>query len=577
VADSEPSSYPPHYPHDGSYADLLAWHLEYWGTRPTASTTVNGEPWSKAEFCLAIYSVDHQDSARTNLHNWLGAKGAPDETRHSLIQEELFGNNVAFQRWRIDLENARKRSPKGKNQRTRQFPDPPPAIKLEASIPRLSAHFMGRDEEVNQLASLLSSIDGPSAILVQGGPGIGKTEFTKAAAHHSKVVNRFGTCRFYIPLENTTTVATMERQIAEAIGCDQARGLSAFLEILKATQTLLILDGFETPLGADRKAAAELLAKLADVATIVISMRGRQQIRGLPSVHECVLQPLSEASSIDLFAAIAGKWVLDDYDLDDTIERLDGIPLAIELIAHRARSLSSLEPLMVEWFQVGSEFVRDPDAEENRQTSLSYSIELSLDRLDAEEGDDPALLLFGLLGVLPDGLARYDIWGLIGRDAFTGTEDLLRTGLAFEREGRVLMLQPIRDHARQHYKLVDYKNNWWANYFVEQLEIKSILLQNNPTSTEIYIYIFENYFNFHRSFSKKRNENDETDRMNRAENMLGEHHCRVMELQKNGDLDGDFDMGKYNPWKRINFHRRRLKEPMLIRALRRAGIKFPRD
>ena len=125
-----------HYPREGTYADLLAWHLEYWGTRPSGDTSTNGTPWDEDEFRLTAFapSAPAQDAARSNLNNWLAKgknprkpKSAPNDHNHSMVAKALFGDppSPQFSEWRADLEMARQRSTLGRNKRTRFFPEPP--------------------------------------------------------------------------------------------------------------------------------------------------------------------------------------------------------------------------------------------------------------------------------------------------------------------------------------------------------------------------------------------------------------------------------------------------------------------
>lgn len=121
---------PAFYPRGGSYADFLAWHLEYWGTRETGNTAEKGEPWDLKDFIVKAFAADAnaQNSARVGLRNWLATaippNSSPNEVNNSLIQNALFGNNSKFDEWRKDLNDARERCTEGRNRRTKEFPKP---------------------------------------------------------------------------------------------------------------------------------------------------------------------------------------------------------------------------------------------------------------------------------------------------------------------------------------------------------------------------------------------------------------------------------------------------------------------
>lgn len=110
---SQSPQYHSSYPHDGTYADLLWWHLKVWGTRPDGNTKTSGSRWRSNEFLKAAFG-DTQPTLRT-LANWLGAGNPPDDTNAAFVSHALFGTETKFDDWRTDLELARARSRKGAN------------------------------------------------------------------------------------------------------------------------------------------------------------------------------------------------------------------------------------------------------------------------------------------------------------------------------------------------------------------------------------------------------------------------------------------------------------------------------
>ena len=469
VAGSEPVAHPPYYPHGGTYADLLAWHLKYWGTRPGGSTTANGQPWDLNDFRLKAFSIDGQDAARTGLNNWLGAKGAPNETNHSLIQQALFGGNPIYDGWRDDLENARRHSPKGKNQSTRKYPEPPPVVKPPAApFPRPTPHFVGRGDEVEGLARALA-LEGATAILIQGGPGIGKTELTKAIADHADVTARFGEHRLFVRLETATTAAAMQDNIIRTIGCDAQYGLQAALSTLRGKQTLLLLDNLETPWEPreQREAVEQTLADLAIVPDLAVlaSFRGRELVGGLRWIEHAV-EALPRSVAIELFASVAGQWVQDDPLLDNFVDALGGIPLAVVLVARRAYGRTSLGSLWREWERQGPDFAIRPHSEAVRLASLSRSIELSVCSLQLP-GNETAFRLLRLLASLPNGIWEENFDQIIGSNHFDAVERLLKTGLAFDDRGKLDLLPPIREYVYRYHKLDSEDTKHWSSFYVK--------------------------------------------------------------------------------------------------------------
>jgi tetratricopeptide (TPR) repeat protein len=465
---SEHPAYPAHYPLGGTFADFLCWHMDYWGTRPTGNTIRNAVPWTPDGFLQAAFgSAWENETYRVSLGYWRGARSAPREDSAIVIINEFFGNNPVFSQWRDDFEKAYRDSKgRGKNPRTKVFPDPPPIKTQTASIPRLTPYFMGRDDKRDELVdAILTEGDVSPAILVQGGPGMGKTELTKAIAHHAKIVEHFGERRWFVRLETATTAEAMKDAIIRELGCDPQQGFQAALNYLATARSLIVLDNLETPWEhpderRSTEAALTELAANADV-TVLASFRGMEKVGG-PRWQDHPLAELPYLDAVNLFASISGQWVQNDPDLSNFVEALGGIPLAIELVARRAHGRTSLTSLWREWLRIGADLAIHPDFEADRLTSLPHSIELSL---QSSRITPPAMRLFRLLGCLPAGLSVEDRDSLIGDDSFSAEERLLGVGLAIEPRGRTDLLPPIRDHALRHYKPEADDANQWVDYF----------------------------------------------------------------------------------------------------------------
>ncbi|WP_349636582.1 tetratricopeptide repeat protein [Sphingobium sp. MK2] len=127
ASQSERSEYPPYYPVEGNYGDLLRWHMDYWGTRPTGSTSVNGVPWKGDEFRREAFGNKWEEPTFiTGLRNWRGAGSAPNENNVKSIEEALFGANAIFNVWRKHFKKAWEQS-RGKNKNKSTIVIPPPS------------------------------------------------------------------------------------------------------------------------------------------------------------------------------------------------------------------------------------------------------------------------------------------------------------------------------------------------------------------------------------------------------------------------------------------------------------------
>lgn len=101
--------YPEGYPRNGTYSELLNWHLKVWGTRPGCGLQEPNALWDMMLFARqtheGIFWADKRHMER-NLKDWLshGHPVSPYSTRR--VELELFGNDRRLAHWRNDLRDA---------------------------------------------------------------------------------------------------------------------------------------------------------------------------------------------------------------------------------------------------------------------------------------------------------------------------------------------------------------------------------------------------------------------------------------------------------------------------------------
>lgn len=423
-------------------------------------------------FAAALHSglPDGKDEngPERNLRNWRNGTYLPDDKDDHRIFEVLFGDNLELAAWNDDLQNVLNNEREAKRQQAVRSPNITSTD--NRCVPRPTVHFVGRQQEVGRLAHVLASVEQTACVLIQGGPGIGKTELTKAIAHYADVAARFGSRRYFAPLEAANSAPSMRNTIARAVTGDPTTDFAFVIQILGEHPALLVLDNLETPWEPfdQRAATEELLAELAALSangvSLLASFRGRAAVGGARwSEHE--LLPLSPSLSATMFASIAGQWVESDAYLSNFIRALGGLPLAIDLVARRAHGRGSLAPLWREWQAIGAGFATRLDDGDCSKTSLAHSIELSL-RSPRLSANTDAVRLFSLLGYLPAGICCKDRDTLLGTKAFSAEESLLRTGLAYERDGRLDLLPPIRDYARRNVAMAEIDIITWIKFYL---------------------------------------------------------------------------------------------------------------
>jgi predicted ATPase len=245
------------------------------------------------------------------------------------------------------------------------------------------SRFVGRIRDVDALRGYLDR--GVRVITVLGPGGMGKTRL----AH--EVLERFGDCfesgAYFVDLTHATAPADLVALVAEAIGLPPSRGseTEARDNLTRALAAkpglLLVLDNMEQLLPA----AGEVVAGWSSTQILVTS-RERLHVAD-EVVYE--LGPLPEAVELFMQHAreIDGGFTPSEADLAaiaEITERLERIPLAIELAAARARALKPAELLarLTDRFELLVGGLRDRPL---RQATLYQAIEWSWTLLDDGE------------------------------------------------------------------------------------------------------------------------------------------------------------------------------------------------
>ena len=220
-------------------------------------------------------------------------------------------------------------------------------------VPRPRTSFVGRERELGSARRLLDC----SRLLTLTGPGgSGKTRLCIALA--ARVEAEFGDGVQFVPLAAVRDPSLVPASIAQSIGLQDARGQSLLEHMtgyLADRKVLLILDNFEHVLPAG-EFVAELLGASSDLRVLVTSrsplhLSGEQEFPVPPLLLPEPASPVSAASlagceSAQLFAARAAASVPgftitgeNAEAIAGIVQRLDGLPLAIELAAARAKLL----------------------------------------------------------------------------------------------------------------------------------------------------------------------------------------------------------------------------------------------
>jgi tetratricopeptide (TPR) repeat protein len=303
-------------------------------------------------------------------------------------------------------------------------------------------YCFGREREVEEVVAALLA-DNPQPLPILGGPGMGKTTIALKALHDRRVAERFRERRWFVRCDGVKTRAELAAAIAGALNLPTTPNVEqAVLAALAAASGALVLDNGETPLDADGGQVEELLSILATLPSLalVVTIRGHKRPAGVPWGATTEPERLTDSAAAEAFVAASGKpHFAHDPDLPRLLVVLDGVPLAVTLMAHFAEMFDTLEPVWSRWEKKRTAVYKDGEARD-RLKNLAVSYELSVDVLG-----DAARRLLSVLAMLPDGVALRDLEGVFA-DPDDAADELRRRALVFEEGQRVRMRAPLREY-----------------------------------------------------------------------------------------------------------------------------------
>ena len=204
------------------------------------------------------------------------------------------------------------------------------------------APLVGRHSELQELAALLAL---GRLVTVLGPGGVGKTRLARHAA--DALAARYAQGATFVALEDARTPAEVPARIAAALGLPVGTAgdaLPLLARALAAQSRLLVLDGFESVV--DAGPALLTLLGAAPGLHVLATSRERLAVDGEWLLPLGGLGPLQAGA---LFAARA-RAVNPGFDAEAAApavaaicQRLDGLPLALELAAAWVRALPAAE------------------------------------------------------------------------------------------------------------------------------------------------------------------------------------------------------------------------------------------
>ena len=333
--------------------------------------------------------------------------------------------------------------------------------------PTPTTALVGREQDLEGVATFLGK-PGVRLLTLTGTGGVGKTRLSIEAVREA--AGFFSDGAAFVALAPVSDAGLVVPTVARSLGLTEA-GRRSPMEVLRAylsgKRFLLVLDNFEHVL----EAAPEVIGLIESCPglTVLVTSRAPLRVRGEqeypvaplalpPSAHVPAAEEVAGSSSGRLFAerarAASPAFEITEENapaVASICRRLDGLPLALELVAAKIRFLGpgTLLSRLDRALEAGG--ARDlPE----RQRTMSGTLDWSYDLLH-----NPEKGLFRRLSVFAGGFTLEAAEAVGGEDREPGDELMLLGNLieqslvlAESEEGdeiRYRMLEPVRQYAQE--------------------------------------------------------------------------------------------------------------------------------
>ncbi|MEP7022762.1 MAG: BTAD domain-containing putative transcriptional regulator [Actinomycetota bacterium] len=338
-------------------------------------------------------------------------------------------------------------------------------------LPTPANRLVGRERELRELGELMRD-DDVRLVVLTGAGGSGKTRLAVEAARQSE--RWFANGAAFVSLAPLREPTRVVGEIVRAVGLEERPGedLKRLAKVLSTLELMLVVDNVEhlrsaTPMFVELLAGAPRL-KLLVTSRAVLHLSGE---------HVYPVRSLADDDAFELFVERArateptfGPAGAQAQVVARICERLDKLPLAIELAASRMRMLSPHELLarLEPRLPLLTGGVRDLPA---RQQTMQATIAWSHDLLD-----QPAQRAFRRLAIFAGGCTLEAAEAICESDLERLTalvEDNLLHRSTTAGGSRYVMLETVREYASQQLREageLQYTSDRHLRFFLELAE-----------------------------------------------------------------------------------------------------------
>jgi predicted ATPase/transcriptional regulator with XRE-family HTH domain len=356
-----------------------------------------------------------------------------------------------------------------------------------ANLPAPVTPLIGRAHEVDAVRTRLMQ-DSTRLVTLVGPPGIGKTRLSLAVA--ADVRDCFDDGVFFVALAPVNDPDLVAPAVAQVLGLKETTRqapLDQLIDYLRDKLILLVLDNFEQIIDAAPDVARLLSAcpivKLLVTSRIALRIRAERQfhvlplalpdLKRLPSIGQLLLTP-AIALFVDRAEAVNPNFALTNLNalaVAMICHRLNGLPLAIELIAARTALMSP--PGLLERLHgdvlLRSDGLCDSDP---RQRTLFNAIDWSYHSLTHDEQ-----MLLAQLGTFVGGWTLAAAEAIGGHAVLNDLTSLVNKSLVVRNEQagevRFTLLEMIREYALEQLRATgeaDAARRRHADYYLSLVE-----------------------------------------------------------------------------------------------------------